>query len=75
MKCECKEKGILKPGMASWYLEEELPYVNHEPNECKCMNDLKRYWKNGQKIWLCSNCVMGKMKIVEELKKEQEIGK
>ena len=54
--CECNQKGILQPRMKNWYSEEELPFVNHEPGECKCTNELKQYIRNGKKVWLCSNC-------------------
>ena len=67
MECECMEEGILKEGMASWYDEEtELPFVNHKPGECKCTNELKQYWRDGKKIWLCSCCCVFADKEVEE---------
>ena len=59
MKCGCKNKGELKIGIESLYSKEELPFVNHEPNECKCTNELRKYKKEGKEVWLCSNCVMG----------------
>lgn len=63
-KCECKNTGILRPDMASWYdSEKELPFVNHEPNECKCTNELKQYIKDKKKVWLCSCCVMGEEEV------------
>jgi RNA polymerase-binding transcription factor DksA len=58
--CECPTRGELQEGMASWYdKEKELPFVNHETNKCKCTNDIKLYERNGKKLWLCSNCVIG----------------
>ena len=67
-KCECMKKGVLVPGMATWYSPKELPYVEHEPGKCKCKNNLKEYWvdkEEGSTIWLCSNCTMSD----EEVKK------
>ena len=59
-KCECNNKGTLKHGMEDLYDQElELPFVNHQPGECKCVNDLKWYSKGGKKVALCSCCVMG----------------
>ncbi len=60
MKCECKQEGELRAGMEYMYDKiKELPFVTHKPNECKCTNELKQYLKKGEKVWLCSNCVMG----------------
>ena len=57
MKCECDTIGVLKSSMESLYdKEKELPFVKHEPNKCKCVNDLKQYIRNGKKVWLCSCC-------------------
>ena len=58
-KCECPSKGVLPPEMANDYdKEKELPFVNHEPGECKCTNKLKQYTRMGKKFWLCSCCKM-----------------
>lgn len=58
-KCECNNVGKLFPGYENMYdPKKELPFVNHTPGECKCTNELKQYWKNGKKVWLCSCCVM-----------------
>ena len=68
-KCECQNTANLMPGMESWYdQEKELPFVTHKPGECKCTNELKQYWKNDKKVWLCSNCIMGE----EPVKKWKE---
>ena len=57
-KCECQETGELKPSMESWYdSEKELPFVNHEPGECKCTNKLKEVMQEDKKKWLCSCCI------------------
>ncbi len=64
-KCECQKTGVLKEGMSSWYDEtNELPFVVHKPNECECLNELTEYHKDGKKVWLCSNCVMGEEKVI-----------
>ena len=53
---EWEYSGIVD-GMAIMYDEEkELPFVVHEPNECKCTNELKQHVRNGKKVWLCSCC-------------------
>ncbi len=58
-RCECDTVGVLRDGMASMYDEEtELPFVVHEPNECKCTNNLKQYIRNSKKVWLCSCCCL-----------------
>lgn len=56
--CECPSKGVLNPGMASYYdAESELPFVNHEPGKCKCTNDLALFkCKDGVIRTLCSCC-------------------
>jgi len=64
MKCECNRTGVLFKGWEDTYDKEtELPFVNHKPNECKCTNNLKQYWKNGKKVWLCSCCVMDETEV------------
>jgi hypothetical protein len=56
-KCECMETAKLPKDMELWYDEKtELPFVNHNPDECKCTNKLKQYIRNGKKVWLCSCC-------------------
>ena len=57
-KCECPERGVLSL-FADWYdPETELPYVDHEPGECKCTNELKKYKRDGKVLWLCSCCCL-----------------
>lgn len=54
-KCECPVEGVLRPEMASWYHDSrELPFVNHEPGECKCTNELELYERDGKQLTLCS---------------------
>lgn len=68
-KCECQETAVLKRGMSSWYdKEKELPFVDHDPGKCKCTNDLKQYWKNKKKVWLCSCCVVYETPVGDEVK-------
>lgn len=56
-KCECNLKGRLIPGMEEEYdAITELPFVKHEPGECKCTNDIQEYTRGGKKIHLCSCC-------------------
>ena len=70
-KCECDEEGVLKKELAPLYdIENELPYVNHKPNKCKCKNDLKQYIRNGKKIWLCSCCCLSTDKEVQKEERE-----
>ncbi len=69
-RCECQDAS---PPARFWerYIydkKKELPFVEHKPNECKCSNDLRQFWRNGKKVWLCSNCQRGE----EELKKQLE---
>ncbi len=67
-KCECRGKGILQPGWESdYHPTKELPFVNHEPGECKCVNELRQYHKHGKKVWLCSNCEMGETPVSDAL--------
>lgn len=58
LRCECPVQGRINPMMRAWYDEEtELPFVDHEPNECKCSNDLARYrCSDGVTRVLCSCC-------------------
>lgn len=65
IRCECNEVGLLKSGMESMYdSKEELPFVNHKPNECKCTNNLQRYSRDGKKVWLCSCCCLISDKLI-----------
>ena len=53
--CECDQKGFLNPTIAFLYdAVEELPYVDHEPGECKCTNSLAQYDRRGRVVTLCS---------------------
>lgn len=64
-KCECDHTGILNPGMASWYDPvTELPFVKHEPDKCKCTNNIRLYVRKGKKVWLCSCCFLTSDKLV-----------
>ena len=73
IKCECDTEGVFYPEMSEMYdKEKELPFVAHKPNECKCVNDLKQYWKNGKKVWLCSNCWLGEKEVKIQLNKQEK---
>lgn len=62
--CECPEVGKLGCD-PSWYDPiTELSFTNHEPNECKCTNDIKTYIRNGKTLNLCSICNMWGDKLV-----------
>ena len=56
IRCECPEKGETPPEMERMYSEEEKIGMNHEPYHCECKNGLKRYYRDGKKLWLCSCC-------------------
>lgn len=67
-KCQCDKRGRLFADMAWMYdKKKELPFVDHEPNKCKCKNELKLYIRNGEKLYLCSNC---NLETDKEAKKE-----
>ena len=54
--CECPHIGE-QGAPDSWYDEEtELPFTYHAPNECKCVNDIRTYNRNGKVLNLCSIC-------------------
>jgi hypothetical protein len=58
-KCQCQETAVLKPEMSSWYHQTlELPFVEHQPGECKCTHELKQYIRKGKTLWLCSCCTV-----------------
>ena len=64
-RCECNETGVLHDGTANMYDKvTELPFVAHEPNECKCTNELKQYIRDGKKLWLCSCCCLSTDKLI-----------
>jgi hypothetical protein len=61
MKCECPDKGVLNPAIASMYDPyAELPFVEHAPGKCRCTNDLKLYRRGEKTLWLCSCCITTK---------------
>lgn len=71
MKCECNEVGQLRSEIAHMYDSvTELPFVRHEPGECRCENDLKQYSRAGKVVWLCSCCWTSK----DTLSEGQESG-
>ncbi len=66
-RCGCPSKGVMYPGQELEYnLITERPYVNHEPGECKCTNDLALYEREGKKLWLCSCCWLSGDKRIKE---------
>ncbi len=55
--CQCPDEGVLHDEMRVFYdPETELPFVKHEPGECKCTNQVAQYERKGKKLWLCSCC-------------------
>lgn len=65
-KCQCESRGRLMIGMESLYDPiKKLPYVDHEPGECECTNNIRLYLRNGKKVFLCSNCVLGEEEVKE----------
>lgn len=59
LTCQCDETGVLHPSMASWYDPvSELPFVRHQPNQCKGTNELQLYQRGNKKLYLCSNCCL-----------------
>jgi len=59
MKCECPYDGMISKERKRYYsVEEKREGINHNAFECKCTNDLKYYIRAGEKICLCSKCVL-----------------
>ncbi len=59
--CECPNTGILDvPGHHYFYdPEKELPFVEHEPHLCRCINDLQVYLQSDNvERTLCSCCFL-----------------
>jgi hypothetical protein len=55
LKCECPETGVLRtPSLYDPITE--LPFVDHQPRECKCSNNLRMYRREGKLLLLCSCC-------------------
>lgn len=56
-QCECPHYGRQGCPDSAYNAEKELPFVYHNPGECKCTNQLK-LWRNeaGKTRWLCSIC-------------------
>lgn len=58
LKCECPEIGELGC-FPSWYDPvTELPFVNHEPKQCLCTNQIKLYRRKTTFLHLCSICCL-----------------
>lgn len=68
-KCQCPETSVMGEEFSSWYSEEEKIGMNHKPNECECINELKLYQRGDKRLWLCSCCVLSgdkEIKFIEE---------
>ena len=65
-KCECDQEGQANPMIAHLYdPDTELPFVRHQPGECRCTNDLKQYERDGKVMWLCRCCWLPDDKLVD----------
>ena len=58
MKCDCPNEGKLGCPPSRYDAETELPFVNHEPGKCKCVNNILRYQRGGDLLNLCSICTL-----------------
>lgn len=56
VKCECPEEGSVLPEKERFYGEEEKAGMNHQPNECRGNNAIRKYIRNDKEIYLCSCC-------------------
>lgn len=58
--CECDIAGELDPRVAHLYDKKtELPFVEHLPGKCGCVNDLRLYRRaDGSVKMLCSICYL-----------------
>ena len=54
--CQCPEKGEVTPESECYYSEEEKSGMNHEPNECRGTNKIKKYKRRNKELYLCSCC-------------------
>jgi hypothetical protein len=63
LRCECIEiTRVTESALLHYDPITEAPFVNHDPGECKCTNDLRRYYKSPgstETIILCSCCWLG----------------
>ena len=64
-KCECPERGTLKPEIAWMYEPQELKAANHEPYECPGDYLLASYSREGKEIILCSCCCLSGDTLIE----------
>lgn len=56
-RCQCDDLGRVDAAFANWYDPvNELPFANHEPEKCRCVNDLAQYQRGEEVLWLCSCC-------------------
>lgn len=66
-KCQCPEEGRLDPSIKHLYHKKtELPFVVHEPYQCKCTNNIKLFERQGKKLFLCSICCLSEDKEIEK---------
>ena len=57
MKCQCPHAGEVDPkDLWLYHPDTERPFIQHEPGECQCTNNLRLYSRDGKHIVLCSIC-------------------
>ena len=57
IKCQCPDTADANKMIYPLdFSKEEKLGMFHEPNKCKCTNDLKLYKRGNKKLWLCSCC-------------------
>lgn len=58
-KCQCQNLGWRNFKLDKLYDSvTENPYRNHEPGECKCTNNIRKFNRDGKEIYLCSICYL-----------------
>lgn len=73
IKCECPDTGKLHDGMEGMYDSVfELPFVEHNPGECKCTNGIRLYRRGNKDLWLCSCCSLGSDKLIDTRKETND---
>jgi len=65
--CQCPHIGEVEEERLHEYdAVTERPFVNHEPGQCKCTNQLMLYRRGKENLMLCSICcILGDIPISE----------
>ena len=58
LRCECPTKGYVPSERKFMYSNEEKSGMNHEPNKCEGINNIKKYRRGDKKLYLCSCCFL-----------------